>query len=138
MKSDAIREITEAQLPTQYEPLLLTFYGHDVQTNGNLAIFGNDSETNLCLNLKDGFIYSIDPTNKLPTRFVNTNVKCLAEFLVAHRQYVVEVTKTNSEEDQLQIVRALSEQLVSIDAGAFTNSENWWAVVLTQMEDGVL
>src|SRR6267378_3909196 len=137
MKSDAITEIIEAQLPSQYEPLLLTFYGNDVEKDGNLAVFGDDSGTKLCIDLEDAFVYSIDPKNELPTRLVNTNVNCLAKFLVAHQQYVTEVRRASSEVGQLQSVRRLSERLFKIDARAFDDSENWWPVVLRQMEDGL-
>jgi hypothetical protein len=89
MTSEVINEIIKARLPSRYEPLLLTFYGDNVRESGNLIIFGDDYGTNLCLNLDDGCIYSVDPKNELPIRFVNTNVELLAKFLFAHRRYKV-------------------------------------------------
>ena len=138
MKSDAIREIIEDQLPSRYEPLLLTFYGTDTRASGNLLIFGDDYGTNLCVDLRDGFVYSVDSKNELPIRFVNRSVRCLAKFLDAHRQCVTKLSRTDTEEQQLQVIRSLSEQLNAIDSRALLQRENWWAVVLEQMQDGLL
>jgi hypothetical protein len=138
MNDQAIEEIFAARLPDNYEPLLLTFYGNAVREVGNLIVFGDDSGTNICLNLYDGFVYSVDLKNELPTRFVNTDVDCLGKFLSAHQRYASEVIKTDSEGEQLKIVKRLREELVAIDSKAFDEPENWWAVVLEQMEDGLM
>jgi hypothetical protein len=109
-----------------------------VRERGNLIIFGDDYGTSLCLNLDDGCVYSVDPNNELPTRFVNSNVELLAKSLFAHRRYQSAITKADSEGEQLQAVRILRAELVSLDSKAFNEAENWWAVVLEQMEDGLL
>lgn len=93
MDSEVIKQIIEAHLPSHYEPLVLTFYGSDVQTNGNFLVFGNDYGTAICINPEDGSVYSVDPKHELPTRFLNTSVKCLAKFLATHQRYQTEVTK---------------------------------------------
>ena len=134
--SDVMREIIEAQLPSQYGSLLLTFYVTDTQRRDNLIIFGDDYGTNLCVDLSDSFVYSVDSKNELPKRFVNTNVKCLAECLDAHQRCVTELARTNTEEQQLQVIKQLSEQINIIDSRALLERENWWAVVLEQMQDG--
>ena len=138
IKSDANREIIEAQLPSRYEPLLLSFYGSDTQATGNLIIFGDDYGTNLCVDLRDGFVYSVDSKNELPNRFVNTSVKYLAKSLDAHRQCVTKLSRDDPEEQQLQVIKSLSEQLNAIDPLALRGRENWWAVVLEQMQNGLL
>jgi hypothetical protein len=136
MNDPTIKEIFAARLPDKYEPLLLTFYGNATSEIGNLIVFGDDSGTNICLNLDDGFVYSVDLKNELPTRFVNTDVDCLGKFLFAHQRYASEVVKIDTDGEQLKIVKRLREELVGIDSKAFDEPENWWAVVLEQMEDG--
>jgi len=133
-----LREFVAESLPRKYEPLSLTFYGRDVRENGDLIIFGDDYGTNLCLSLSQGFIYSVDPKNEVPTRFVNTNVECLAKSLFVHQQYANQVAITASEVEQLTILRKLRDELIQIDARVFNHTENWWAVVLEQSENGLL
>jgi hypothetical protein len=138
MSTNVISAIIAARLPSRYEPLLLNFYGDSVRESGNLIIFGDDYGTNICLKLEDGCIYSVDQENELPTRFVNTSVELLAPCLLAHRRYASDVTKSHSEGEQLQAVSKLREELISIDSKVFTNPENWWAVALEQIGDGLL
>jgi|GEM_PF-2091603 len=138
MSSEVISEIIEARLPSRYEPLLLTFYEDGLRESGNLIIFGDDYGTDLCLNLDDGCIYSVDPKNELPTRFVNSNVELLAQCLLAHRRYQNHLTQTHSEEEQLQAVGNLRAELISVDSNVFKNPENWWAVMFEQIGDDLL
>jgi hypothetical protein len=134
MDIDAIK----AQLPRSYEPLLLTFYGSESRRTDDLLVIGDDYGTELCLNLTDGCIYSIDPEKKLATRFVNSNVECLGKFLTLYEEREKELRETLNEKDQDQIVRRLREQFVVIDAPALAEPENWWSVILEQKEQGLL
>jgi putative transposase len=60
-----IRALVAAKLPPKYEPLLLTFYGHEARVAGDDVIIGDDYGTELHL-VPDGSIVSIDPEGRLP------------------------------------------------------------------------
>jgi hypothetical protein len=118
-----IRELVAATLPRKYEPLLLTFYGHEARASGDGVIIGDDYGTELHLT-PDGSVVSIDPEGELPRRFVNSSVERLAEFL-----QVVSATKRSDDDAELAMWRKLAD----IDPRAFVDEENWWAVVLEQV-----
>ena len=118
-----IRELVAATLPTKYEPLLLTFYGHEAREAGDDVIIGDDYGTELHL-VPDGSVVSIDPEGRLPRRFVNCSVEQLAQFL-----HVVSGTARSDDEREREMWRKLAE----IDPRAFADEGNWWAIVLEQV-----
>jgi len=116
---------------------LLTFYGANVrQAKGQVAI-GNDYGTELCLNPEDDSIWTIDFEGKLPSRFVNSSLEQLAHFIREYAKYTEEVSSLD-DEAATNLVRDLRKRLASADARVFLDTENWWAVVLEQAEQGLL
>jgi len=127
-----IRELVANRLPSRYEHLNLTFYGRESRSSGDHVIFGDDYGTDLCVSLSDGAIYSIDPKHKLPTRFMNSGIEQLARFIE------VSETFSGSTITDLEVLsRQMRAELAKIDPKAFANPENWWAVVLAVMADGL-
>ena len=132
MSVDEIREFVAKRLPSCYGSLELTFYGPQSRPHGDLVTIGNDYGTDLCASLSDGAVYSIDPQRKLPVRFVNSGIEEFGRFIEVSENFsAVENT------DDKTVARLLREALTKIDPPAFSNSENWWAVVLEQMAYGL-
>jgi hypothetical protein len=118
-----IRESVAASLPLKYEPLLLTFYGHNAREAGDNVIIGDDYGTELHLTA-DGAVVSIDAEGNLPTRFVNSSIARLAQFL-----QVVSHSERSDDEHEREMWR----KLAGLDPPAFADEENWWAVILEQV-----
>jgi hypothetical protein len=125
-----IRELVSSRLPGRYAPLQLTFYGQESRLKGGHVIIGDDYGTDLCVRLSDGAVYSIDPKDELPTRFVNSGIEQLAKF--------IEVSESFSKVagDSAVISQSMRAVPAKIDPKPFSDSESWWSVVLEQMADG--
>lgn len=117
-----IQDQVAKRLPSRYEPLLLTFYGREARQSGDDVIIGDDYGTELHVRA-DGSVHSVDPEGKLPTRFVNSSVAHLAQF--------IEIVSGTDRADDVR-EREMWGKLAAIDPTAFADRENWWAVVLEQ------
>ena len=69
-----LRELVATRFPTSYEPLRLTFYGRESRTSGGDVVIGDDYGTELRVLAGSGGVYSVDPEQRLPTRFVNSSI----------------------------------------------------------------
>ena len=116
-----IGDLVANELPERYEPLKLTFYGRSTRPNGEFAIFGDDYGTDLCVRISDGTVHSIDPQDKLPTCFVNSNIERLGKF--------IRVCISYSDRPKKECDALMWNELKSLDPEAFGNPENWWAQV---------
>ena len=123
-----------AELPTRYEPLLLTF--HQPRLIDGAIVFGNDDGTQFVL-VSDA-VFSVDSKGRHPRRFVNSSIAALASCVEAHREYCDAVTDASSEAEELSVAELLAVALVRIDSAALADPENWWSVVVEQARDGVL
>jgi SUKH-4 immunity protein len=132
MTPTEIRELVMSRLPDHYDDLKLTFYRRDCREKGEYVVIGDDYGTELCVRLADGAIYSIDPRHKLPTRFMNSGIPQLASFIELTR-----LPSESPEADPEAVARQFRDRLARIDSKAFDKAENWWAVVLEQMSNGL-
>ncbi len=130
-----VRTLVTNLLPVCYEPLQLTFYGQRARRHGGYVVIGDDYGTELRVRLSDGAVYSIDPDSQLPVRFVNSGIEQLAKFIQLYRSSTEAAT---SDTDTATLARQMRARLALLDPPVFDNSENWWAVVLEQAEDGLL
>ncbi len=90
---------------------------------------GADSATLLCLNEYDnGNIYSVDIDDAgVPTRFVNSSVPQLAEFLLATRVVPVEdKQKRQTGGEAREYIQGLTRSLARIDPEAMRDEDNYW------------
>jgi hypothetical protein len=126
-----VRALVASRLPSRYEHLKLTFYGRECRPRGEYVIIGDDYGTDLCLRLSDGAIYSIDPQETLPTRFMNSGIQELARFIEVSESF----SDTTIADTEI-LFRRMQETLSPIDPKAFADAGNWWAVVLGQMACG--
>ena len=109
-------------------PLLLTFY-NEPRRDGTWSVIGDDYGTELRVDAT-GSVYSIDPSGRLITRFVNSSEENLARFIAAHKNFNKSHTDKTAD---LVAVDSFHKQLEVMDPMAFSNEENWWAVVVEQM-----
>ena len=121
-------------LPEQYEPLLLTFHDPKV-ANGNVVI-GSDYGTEL--RMVDSAIVSVDPTGTLPDRFTNSSIEQLAACLEAHDRFTHTVDAAGNEEAESLAVDAFVSAIRQIDPDCLSDPENWWTVVIEQIQTGNL
>ncbi|MGA2257829.1 MAG: SUKH-4 family immunity protein, partial [Thermoguttaceae bacterium] len=105
---------------------------------GDWLVVGDDYGTELRVD-GAGSVYSVDPRGKLPTRFVNSSLSALAEFIDAHRALLSDTRDAEPDEAaQVAAVESFHRRLALVDAVAFSDNENWWAVIVEQMRDGLL
>jgi len=127
-----IRELVASRLPGRYEPLNLTFYGRECRPIGEHVVIGDDYGTDLCVSLSDGAVHSIDPKEMLPPRrFVNSGITELAKFIELSGTFA-----DSSAEPEI-LAQQMQAALTKMDAKAFSDPENWWAVILEQLSYGL-
>ena len=102
------------------------------------AYFGTDSVCELQVDAISGTVRAFDPGGKLPTRFVNSTAKQLGAFIVAYGRYCADARAARDEADTDTIVEGLRRTLVALDPAATADPENWWSLVLEQVNDGLL
>jgi hypothetical protein len=126
-----IRELVAARLPERYSHLKLTFYGRESRLQGEYVLIGDDYGTALCARLDDGSIYSFDPKERYPTRFMNSGIEQLARFIEISESF----TGTDLEGEDL--AREMRKALSAVDPKAFTETPNWWGEVLEGLAVGL-
>lgn len=101
---------------------------------------GVETATTICLDEQDnGCIYAVDIDGTLPTRFMNSSVPQLAEFLLVFRSGAgIALPKLASERDLQTSANALEEQFRRIDPAVFSDEDNWWPLIVMQRRDGML
>lgn len=101
---------------------------------------GVDTATTICLDEQDnGHIYAVDIDGTIPTRFMNSSVPQLAEFLLVFRSGAgITLPKLASEENLEASAHALEEQFRRIDPAVFGDEDNWWPLIVMQRRDGML
>jgi hypothetical protein len=70
-------------------------------------------------------------------RFINSSVERFGECLVHYEQYRRSVRDV-SEAEALRLVGIAEEQMRKADPGAFGDPENWWPIIVEQMNHGLL
>jgi hypothetical protein len=101
-------------------------------------VIGSDERTDLRVELDTGRVWSIDPRNELPVRFVNSSVDGLAASIGAYTAYASEVTEAEDERAARRLVGELRGRIGSIDAAAIADADTWWSLILEQAEEGLL
>lgn len=100
------------------------------------TIIGHDYGTDICID-SNGEIISSDPEQELPTRFINKDLKTFLEFLNIFSEYYIQCGETD-EEEQMQLLENIKEEFNRVDSRALDNEENWWSVILEQIEMGLM
>jgi hypothetical protein len=141
------RQLQEALIAAQRlgleQHLLLHFYADAEElatyTNekGRFLIIGDDYGTKLGLKESTSPVLSIDPDATLPTRFVNSSILTLLACLAVCSERRPALAQAGNDE-AAKIVAEIRDEIRALDARAVDNLENWWSVVLEQVEQGML
>lgn len=84
----------------------------------------------------DGKIYILEPENNI-ARYAASALAVFARELKKYRDLPEENTSDNGEEPQ-NIVENFVEEIKKLDEDAFSNEDNFWALIVEQMNDGLL
>jgi SUKH-4 immunity protein len=132
---ETVQAEVAAKLPAKCELLLLSFYGREAAERGDMIVIGEDDRNKLCVYKRDGHVCSVDESGELPSRFVNSSIDQLSQFLTEFER-TVNRPKAASDEEREQRAQALRERLQAIDSGALDSPATWWSAVLEELEDG--
>lgn len=100
--------------------------------NNEYIVIGNDLGTNICINNK-GEIVSVDLENEFPMRFLNKNLESLLKYIFIFILYENLLVNVDDVYVSL-IIEELKSELNIIDDKALSDDENWWSIILEQME----
>lgn len=140
LPADAVAVLTEVGLPRQVDPL---FKIEDMAVRnvpgreGLYCRVGSDFGTDLCVSADTGEVESFSLTGEYPTRFVNTSLALFVEFLFlvsAERKRFPDL----GDDEIDQLIAALEDRLRQLDGRALADRDNWWAVIVEQLQDGLL
>lgn len=95
-------------------------------------VIGWDLGTDICVN-QNGEIVSVDPAHEYPTRFINKNMESFFQFIAVYLSYKDEITNAD-EDNMVRIITEIKRKFNKIDIQALSNEENWWSVLLEQLE----
>lgn len=84
----------------------------------------------------DGSVSSVHPTSTLDTRFVNSTVHHFLASLDALADRRARLESADGEV-ALDAVQSLRHELNRLDISALGDRDNWWAMVLDQLEDNL-
>lgn len=104
--------------------------------NGNVVI-GNNEGTYICVNTQDEII-AIDPQSELPIRFINKNLNSFLDYIVIFLTFRDKALSASDEKEEMQVLEEMRKEFEKIDGKALCYEENWWAVILEQIEMGLM
>lgn len=97
-------------------------------------VLGQDNASYMCLDTGPrGVITAVWPRERIQ-RFVNTNIPCLAECLLAYRQ----ISKGSDHLNDEAYASDLRRYIERVDPIALEDEESWWSVVVEQASYGDL
>jgi len=126
----------EFDLPPDKLPALSEAFEEDLPAGlDRYRPIGLDAATAICLDALDGWrLYAVDIDGAFPTRFVNSSVPQLAEFLLVFREGAgVPVPALATDEELEASAQALEREFRRIDPATFEEGENWWLLIVTQL-----
>jgi hypothetical protein len=62
----------------------------------------------------------------------------LADAIAAYRDYAARVCDVIDDDEATRLVQELRRRLETMDAGAISDPDGWWSLILEQAEDGLL
>lgn len=105
--------------------------------NDRYIVIGDDFGTKICIDEKSDEIFSVDDREELPTRFINSNIEFLLAFLVIYKSHLP-LLEDATDDEAVKIVKKMKKVFREIDSKALKNEENWWPLILEQIEDGLM
>ena len=125
-----------------YEPLNFIQFNieeiENIKLDEDYIIIGNDFGTNICVNHKDEIV-SIDTENEYPIRFINKDLETFLKFIVIILLHENEIDEADDDDDEInQVMQKVRTEFNIIDIQALSSEENWWSIILEQIELGVM
>lgn len=108
----------------------------DILLNNSYVIIGDDNGNVICIK-QDGKIVSIDSYGKYKEWFVNSNLECLLECVAIFLMYDDRLATADDKEASV-LIEEIRQQFNQVDANALDDDENWWPVILEQIEWGLM
>ena len=137
-KSNMARLVRSLLPAESYEPLNLTFSFDELAPFGATVAIGSDYGTTICVELESEHVVTIDRAGVHISRFMNSTITQLAACIEAHRDYCEWIFRTRCEAEELSVVSEFRTRILDTDPMALDNVENWWSVILEQVETGQL
>lgn len=75
--------------------------------------------------------------NEYPIRFINKNLEFFLKFVVIFLSQENEINEANDDEMN-QVMQKIRTEFDMIDMQALSSEENWWSIILDQIELGVM
>lgn len=132
--------LTEVGLPKNVEPLFESKSPSLIGSLGRTGRYckvGSDYGTAICIETRTGEVVSISRGDEYPDRFVNSDIASFVEFMVLVTRERTSFPDLGGVEIE-DAIRRLRVTLQSIDRRALDDPENWWSVIMEQMQDGLL
>lgn len=105
----------------------------------NYCRIGFDDFVPICLDEKrDGCVIVVETEVGGTERFINSSVERFGEFLVLYEMYRRSPSSISERQLLNVIIPQIEERMRKIDPNAFKNVENYWPVIIEQMNDGLL
>ena len=122
------------------EPIYFIHFNVDqidgIRLNENYIVIGNDLGTDICISFKEEIV-SVDPQHVYPARFINTNLECFIKFIVIYLLYAEKIVNASDEEIN-NILTDIRKEFDLVDKCALHDEENWWSIILEQIEAGLM
>lgn len=138
LSKNTMRILCDIGLP--YEPLNFVQFNireiENIRLNKDYIVIGNDFGTSICINNKDELI-SVDNRNEYPNRFINNCLESFLKFVVIYLSYENEINEAGDDEIS-QVIQKIRAEFDVIDIYALSNEENWWSIILEQIEMGIM
>lgn len=98
---------------------------------------GSDYGTDICIVVDSGIVFSLSPSGRYSTRFVNSGLEYFVEFLC--RVTAVRRSYLGLDDKEVDVlVEGLETELRARDPRAFSTRKRWWSVIFEQMKAGLL
>lgn len=140
LPAEAARFLAEVGLPLRTDWLFelkeLEMLTHP-RRPGRYCRFGSDLANELCASADTGQVVSVSLDAEHLDRFVNTSVPLFAEFLMLVTAERIRFPGLADDEID-QVVAALEYRLQELDPPALHSPDNWWSVIIEQLQDGLL
>lgn len=135
LSADTRRILCDIGLP--YQPLEFIQFNieeiDNIKLDENYIVIGNDFGTNICINDKDEVV-SVDIKNEYPIRYINKNLKSFLNCIIIFSMHENEINNADEEEIKM-IIKKVRKEFDETDVYALNNEENWWSVILEQIEE---
>jgi hypothetical protein len=104
----------------------------------NCRRIGFDDFVPICLDEKrGGCVVAVETEVDGSERFINSSVERFGEFLVLYQEYR-KVARAVSEEEIVKIIPGVEERMRRADSKAFDSPNDYWPVIVEQMNQGLL